>query len=74
MDIVKCLIGEEPYVMGEPLEVAAAKEIKRLRRLDAEYGRVETAIIMADPDFDGDSDHANCGDRLIASVERLAGK
>lgn len=46
-------------------------ELGRLRRLDEEYGRVEAAIIMADPEFDGDSDHENCGDRLIASVERL---
>lgn len=64
---------------GENAEPAAAavvgngltEEVIRLRRLDAEYGRVEAAIIMADPEFDGDSDHANCGDRLIASVERL---
>jgi hypothetical protein len=27
---------------------------------------------MADPAFDGDSDHASAADRLIASVERLA--
>lgn len=47
------------------------EELGRLRRLDEEYGRVEAAIIMADPEFDGDSDHENCGDRLIASVERL---
>lgn len=53
---------------------AAEAEVVKLRRLDAEYGRVESAIIMADPDFDGDSNHANCGDRLIASVNRLADK
>lgn len=47
-------------------------ELEKLRKLDAEYGRVEAAIIMADREFDGDSDHANCGDRLIASVQRLA--
>src|SRR5690606_12105684 len=47
------------------------EQIERLKKLDAEYGRVETAIIMADPAFDGDSDHADCGDRLIASVQRM---
>lgn len=51
---------------------ALQAENARLRKLDVEYGRVETAIIMADPHFDGDSDHANCADRLIASVQRLA--
>ena len=50
---------------------ALRAENERLRRLDAEYGRVEAAIIMADPAFDGDSPHDNCGDRLIASVHRL---
>ncbi|MTJ03984.1 MAG: hypothetical protein FH759_04705 [Sediminimonas qiaohouensis] len=29
-------------------------ERDKLRKLDAEYGRVEAAIIMADPNFDGD--------------------
>lgn len=47
------------------------EENARLRRLDVEYGQVETAIIMADRHFDGDSDHATCGERLIASVDRL---
>lgn len=47
------------------------EENARLRRLDVEYGQVETAIIMADRQFDGDSDHATCGERLIASVDRL---
>ena len=55
----------------DALESAHA-EIARLQQLDAEYGRVECAIIMADPAFDGDSDHASAADRLIASVERLA--
>lgn len=50
---------------------ALQAENARLRKLDVEYGRVETAIIMADPHFDGDSDHANCADRLIASVQRM---
>lgn len=49
-----------------------AGEIERLRKLDAEYGRVELAILIADQFFDGDSDHANCGDRLVASVERFS--
>lgn len=47
-------------------------ENEKLRRLDEEYGRVETAIIMADSEFDGDSAHANCGDRLVDSVKRIA--
>ena len=51
-----------------------AAEIEQLRNLDAEYGRVEAAIIAADPEFDGDSDHADCGRRLIASVERLTAR
>lgn len=58
---------------ADALEAAQA-EITRLQQLDAEYGRVECAIIMADPAFDGDSDHASAADRLIASVERLAAK
>ncbi|MFV1850136.1 MAG: hypothetical protein ACMZ66_05450 [Thalassospira sp.] len=49
----------------------AADEIIKFRKLDAEYGRVEMAILMADQWFDGDSDHGNCGDRLVASVERF---
>lgn len=49
----------------------AEARIAKLQKLDVEYGRVEVAIIMADQDFDGDSDHANCGDRLVASVNRL---
>lgn len=48
------------------------EENARLRRLDVEYGRVEGAIIMRDRHFDGDSDHPNCGERLIASVNRIA--
>lgn len=56
-------------------ELAALRaENERLKKLDHEYGQVETAIIMADPEFDGDSDHATCGERLIASVKRLARK
>mgnify|MGYP006894104620 CR=1 FL=1 len=51
-----------------------ASEVRRLKQLDKEYGRVEVAIIMYDPEFDGDSDHADCGDRLIASVKRMAGR
>ena len=50
---------------------ALQAEMTRLRKLDVEYGRVEVAIIMADPHFDGDSDHANCADKLIASVQRM---
>lgn len=46
-------------------------ENARLRKLEHEYGRVEGAIIMNDKDFDGNSAHDNCGDRLIASVVRL---
>lgn len=61
----KCT-GADTRIMTE-----AADEIERLRKLDAEYGRVETAVIMADPEFDGDSDHKDCGDRLIASVTRM---
>lgn len=49
------------------LEVENAK----LCELDVEYGEVETAIIMADPAFDGDSPHESCGARLVASVERM---
>lgn len=49
-------------------------ELEDLRKLDAEYGRVEFAILMADQDFDGDSDHENCGDRLVTSVERFSEK
>ena len=48
-----------------------ADQVERLSALDQEYGRVESAIILADKEFDGDSDHANCGDRLIASIHRL---
>jgi len=48
------------------------KECERLRKLDVEYGEVECAIIMADPEFDGSSDHATPAQRLIASVNRLA--
>ena len=50
------------------------EENARLRRLDVEYGQVETAIIMADRQFDGDSDHADCGARLIDAVNRLRDK
>lgn len=39
--------------------------------LEAESGKIEAAIIMADPAFDGDSEHETCADRLVASVERL---
>lgn len=51
-----------------------AEEIAKLRRLDVEYGAVETAIVMLDRDFDGDSDHPDCGARLVDAVERLARK
>lgn len=47
-------------------------ENARLRQLDVEFGKVETAIIMADPDFDGDSAHPDCGARLVDAVERMA--
>ena len=53
---------------------AMADEIDRLRKLDEEYGRVEAAIVMSCPSFDGDSDHKNCGDRLIAAVKDLAAR
>jgi hypothetical protein len=43
----------------------------KLNKVEGGYGRVEEAIIMADPDFDGDSSHPDCASRLIASVERL---
>ena len=65
------LSGKHDAMKGD--EVAALKtENARLRKLDAEYGRVEAAIILADPNFDGNSKHKSCADRLIASVERLA--
>lgn len=51
-----------------------AEEIAKLRKLDAEYGRVEAAIVMGDREFDGDSDHPDCGARLVDAVERLARK
>ena len=51
--------------------IACQQEVERLRNLDQEYGRVEMAIIMSDPAFDGDGPHDNCGDRLIASVRNL---
>jgi len=54
------------------LLTALLDENERLRRLDEQYGRVEEAIIFADPEFDGNSAHADCGDRLVASVQRLA--
>lgn len=54
--------------------IAQAAEIARLRKIEAEYGAIETAIIMADRAFDGDSDHAYCKDRLLASITRLRAK
>lgn len=47
---------------------------ERLRRLDAEYGMVESHIIMSDREFDGDSDHESPGYRLMASIDRLRTK
>lgn len=47
-------------------------KVARLQRVEAEYGRLDIAIVMADPDFDGNSPHASAADRLIASVNRLA--
>lgn len=44
---------------------------EKLRKLDDEYGRVECHIIMADREFDGDSDHPDWGARLVASVKRI---
>lgn len=32
-DIVKCLLDKEPWLQGEPMEVAAAREIERLREV-----------------------------------------
>lgn len=69
-DDVRAIIEENDALLRKAAD--QAREIERLRKLDAEYGRVELAIIMADQDFDGDSDHANCGDRLVASVERFS--
>lgn len=51
-----------------------SEENKRLRKLDVQYGQVEAAIIMADKDFDGDSEHAGCGERLVASVHAMKGR
>lgn len=45
--------------------------IRKLRKLDAEYGEIESHIIMSDPHFDGDSDHKNCEERLKASIDRI---
>ena len=70
-DFLEINTAEMIECMADAIEALQA-ENARLRKLDVEYGRVETAIIMADPHFDGDSDHANCADRLIASVQRLA--
>ncbi len=53
---------------------AANDEIHRLQILDQEYGQLETHIIMSDPDFDGDSDHATPLERLMASVDRMRAK
>ena len=47
------------------------RRTRQLYTLDAEYGEIESAIIMADPDFDGDSNHANCKERLLDSIKRL---
>lgn len=65
--------GEETALMDEAADLIERQsaEIERLRKLDAEYGTVEAAIIMADPLFDGDSDHPSCGARLIDSINRM---
>lgn len=47
------------------------EENAKLRKLDVEYGQVETAIIMADREFDGDEEGMTCGERLVISVNRL---
>lgn len=39
-----------------------------------ELGELESAIIMADRDFDGDSRHSSAKERLLASVQRLGSK
>ena len=66
-----------PYVRKDMSDARIADleaQIAKLRRLDGEYGEVEEAIIMADPEFDGDSKHASPKERLIASIQRLAAK
>lgn len=71
--MMKHVIEEQPSIEDQLRRRNAEleAEVARLRSVEGEYGRVEAAIIMADPAFDGDSQHASCGERLIASVNRL---
>lgn len=46
----------------------------RFRAQAEEYGEIEAAIIMADREFDGDSDHASPKERLLDSIARLRSK
>lgn len=70
---MKHVIQEQPSIEDQLRQKNAEleAEVARLRKTEAEYGRVEAAIIMADRDFDGDSEHVSAGARLIAAVNRL---
>ena len=45
-------------------------EVRRLSKLDREYARVESWIIM-NTEFDGNSKATDCGDRLIRHLQGL---
>lgn len=53
------------------VEKDLAQQAGRSSQSDRELMRIEEAIIMADSDFDGDSDHENAADRLVDAVKRL---
>jgi hypothetical protein len=59
--------------MGSPVP-KSNERIESLLRQAKELAEIECEIILADREFDGDSEHASPKDRLIASIERLRTK